>query len=60
MLIACSNEQGKPLYSFIREDFYANAQQSIDEARNNGTDYVIALTHLATVEKRANTPTQSI
>ena len=41
-----SDEQGNPLYSFMREDFYQHAQHSIDEARGKGADYVIALSHL--------------
>ncbi|MBR5594263.1 MAG: bifunctional metallophosphatase/5'-nucleotidase [Bacteroidaceae bacterium] len=41
-----SDEQGNPLYSFMREDFYDNAQHYIDEARGNGADYIIALSHL--------------
>ena len=41
-----SDEQGNPLYSFMREDFYRNAQYFIDEARGKGADYVIALSHL--------------
>ena len=41
-----SDEQGNPLYSFMREDFYQHAQYFIDEARGKGADYVIALSHL--------------
>ena len=41
-----SDEEGNPLYSFMREDFYDNAQHYIDEARGNGADYIIALSHL--------------
>lgn len=41
-----SDEQGNPLYSFMREDFYLNAQHFIDKARKDGADYVIALSHL--------------
>ena len=46
-----SDEQGNPLYSFMREEFYQNAQYFIDEARRNGADYVIALSHLGDSEK---------
>ena len=46
-----SDKQGNPLYSFMREDFYQNAQYFIDEARKNGADYVIALAHLGDSEK---------
>lgn len=41
-----NDEQGNPLYSFMREDFYLNAQYFIDKARNDGADYIIALSHL--------------
>ena len=41
-----NDEQGNPLYSFMREEFYNNAQNFIDEAREKGADYVIALSHL--------------
>ena len=41
-----SDEQGNPLYSLMREDFYTNAQYFIDEAREDGADYIIALAHL--------------
>lgn len=46
-----SDEQGNPLYSLMREDFYANAQYFIDEARENGADYIIALAHLGDSQK---------
>ncbi len=46
-----SDEQGNPLYSFMREDFYNNAQYFIDEARSKGADYVIALSHLGDSQK---------
>lgn len=41
-----SDEQGNPLYSFMRENFYENAQYFINEARKEGADYVVALAHL--------------
>ena len=46
-----SDEQGNPLYSLMREDFYLNAQQFIDEARGKGADFVIALAHLGDSQK---------
>ena len=46
-----SDEQGNPLYSLMREDFYTNAQYFIDEAREDGADYVIALSHLGDSQK---------
>ena len=46
-----NDEQGNPLYSFMREEFYLNAQHFIDEARDKGADYVIALSHLGDSQK---------
>ena len=46
-----NDEQGNPLYSFMREEFYLNAQHFIDEARGKGADYVIALSHLGDSQK---------
>lgn len=51
-----SDEQGNPLYSFMRDEFYENAQHYIDEARSNGADYVIALAHLGDSEKSGGHP----
>jgi len=51
-----SDEQGNPLYSFMRDKFYENAQYFIDEARSNGADFVIALAHLGDSEKRGGHP----
>lgn len=53
---ALADEQGNPLYSFMRNEFYENAQHFIDEARKNGADYVIALAHLGDSEKRGGHP----
>ena len=54
-----SDEQGDPLYSFMREDFYQNAQYFIDKARKNGADYVIALAHLGDSEKSGGHPSST-
>ena len=51
-----SDEQGNPLYSFMRNEFYENAQYFIDEARSKGADYVIALAHLGDSEKSGGHP----
>lgn len=51
-----SDEQGNVTYSFMREDFYQHAQHSINEARKNGADYVIALAHLGDSEKTGGHP----
>lgn len=41
-----ADENGAPLYSFMRDEFYELAQRRIDEARNEGADFVVALSHL--------------
>ena len=41
-----SDDNGNLLYTFMRDEFYQNAQGFIDEARAEGADYVIALSHL--------------
>lgn len=46
-----SDGLGNPLYSLMREDFYLNAQYFIDEARDKGADYIIALSHLGDSQK---------
>ena len=51
-----SDEQGNPLYSLMREDFYTNAQYFIDEAREDGADYIIALAHLGDTQNDAMHP----
>ena len=51
-----SDEQGSPLYSFMRDEFYDTAQYFIDEARSNGADYIIALAHLGDSEKTGGHP----
>lgn len=55
-VMSLSDEDGNPLYSFIREDFYSNAQSFIDEARDNGAEYVVALTHLGDSETIGDMP----
>ena len=51
-----NDEQGNPLYSFMREEFYENAQYFIDKARKDGADYVIALSHLGDSPKSGGHP----
>ena len=51
-----SDEHGNQLYSFMREDFYENAQYFINAARINGADYVIALSHLGDSQKSGSHP----
>lgn len=46
-----SDENGCLLYSFMREDFYRNAQSCIDDAREEGADYVVALAHLGDTDR---------
>ena len=50
-LTSLSDEQGNPLYSFMRENFYENAQHFINKARQEGADYVVALAHLGDTPK---------
>lgn len=54
-----ADESGVPLYSFMRDDFYRNAQYYIDEARDNGAEYVVALTHLGDTQDRVGHPTST-
>lgn len=51
-----SDEQGNPLYSFMRKEFYKNAQHFIDDARKNGADYVVALSHLGDTQGNSEHP----
>lgn len=51
-----SDEDGNPLYSFMRDDFYLNAQYFIDKARKDGAEYVIALSHLGDSQNDATHP----
>lgn len=51
-----SDDQGNLLYSFMRDNFYENAQHFIDEARRDGADYVIALAHLGDGAKTGGHP----
>ena len=55
-VMSLSDGDGNPLYSFMREDFYSNAQSFIDEARDNGAEYVVALTHLGDSRQIGNIP----
>lgn len=51
-----SDENGNTLYSFMRDEFYENAQHWIDDARDKGADYVIALAHLGDMERGGGHP----
>ena len=55
-ITSLSDDMGNPLYSFMRNEFYQNAQHFIDEARNSGADYVIALSHLGDTQSADNHP----
>ncbi len=55
-VMSLSDGEGNPLYSFMQEDFYSNAQSFIDEARDNGAEYVVALTHLGDSETIGDMP----
>ncbi|MBR5776791.1 MAG: bifunctional metallophosphatase/5'-nucleotidase [Bacteroidaceae bacterium] len=41
-----TDENGKHIYDFCQNQFYDNAQRHINEARSDGADYVIILSHL--------------
>lgn len=40
------DEEGNRIYGFTSDRFYENAQRYVDEARANGAEYVVALSHL--------------
>jgi 2',3'-cyclic-nucleotide 2'-phosphodiesterase (5'-nucleotidase family) len=40
------DEKGKVVYDFTKERFYENAQAYVDDARANGAEYVVVLSHL--------------
>ena len=40
------DEEGKIAYGFSRPTFYERAQHQIDQARKDGADYVVVLSHL--------------
>ncbi len=40
------NEKGEYVYSLSSENFFSTVQKSIDKARKEGAEYVIAVTHL--------------
>lgn len=42
------NEEGQYTYSFCADTLYENTQKSIDAAKKEGADYIIALSHLGT------------
>lgn len=41
-----TNGEGVQIYTFCSENFYAAVQQSVDKAKADGADYVVALSHL--------------
>lgn len=48
---ALSDENGNLVYSFMKNEFYQNAQNWIDDARKKGADYVVALCHLGDMDR---------
>lgn len=48
------DEEGNPIYTFSENDLAAVVQRNIDNARAEGADYVIALSHLGDKEERFN------
>ena len=45
------DEEGNVIYDFTQETFYQHAQTQIDEARAEGVDYVIALSHFGDMDR---------
>lgn len=45
------DEQGNEQYSFMRDEFYDIAQNAIDNARKDGADYIVALSHLGDMDR---------
>lgn len=45
------DESGNIAYGFMQADFYQRAQECIDEARAEGADYVVALSHLGDMDR---------
>ena len=48
------DENKDPLYTFSRDDLATVIQENIDNARSEGADFVIALTHLGDKEAKFN------
>lgn len=42
------NEKGEYIYSFSGDELYETVQKTIDDAKKDGADYIIALSHLGT------------
>ena len=47
------DEDGNPLYDFMLNEFYQQAQSCVDHARASGADYVVLLSHLGDSERTA-------
>ena len=45
------DEEGNVIYDFTQETFYQHTQTQIDEARAEGADYVVALSHLGDMDR---------
>ncbi len=45
---------GRVVYTFMKEQFYAEAQQQINAARAEGADYVVALSHLGDIPEEGH------
>lgn len=48
------DDEGNPIYTFSDENLATVVQESIDKARNEGADFVIALSHLGDKEEKYN------
>jgi len=40
------DKQGRPIYTFCRDNFYTHVQSQINQARKEGADYIVLLCHL--------------
>ncbi len=48
------DRQGKTIYSFLPDSFFTSIQRQIDAAREQGADYVVALSHLGDLSDGEN------
>lgn len=54
------NEEGLFIYDFCKDSFYETAQRTIDDARREGADYVIVLSHLGDHTEKDNPTSLSL
>lgn len=54
------DEEGNYIYSFAGEDLYSVVQNAIDSAKDEGAEYIVALSHLGTEDVNENWSAQSL